>query len=202
MVPAHRVLPDIGIQKHRREDDNGELPLCPPSARRDPSAPRLPSSTRSSFHFFFFPLKYSLKYHLLSISRALFFFFTLFFSFFSLLFSFYFFFHLPPPPPNTRMFLRRVYQITRGDKRAKVRFLEGLDNWGAIKEMKRMTENQRLLSDGGTPSGEAGLGPFGRGRLYFSLGAFGFLPTFFSQVLKSGLWGRPWHRCSFWWGTE
>lgn len=61
------------------------------------------------------------------------------------------------------MFLRRVYQITRGDKRAKVRFLEGLDNWGAIKEMKRMTENQRLLSDGGTPSGEAGLGPFGRG---------------------------------------
>lgn len=129
------------------------------------------------------------------------FFFLLSFSlFFPCFFLFIFFSTFPPP--NTRMFLRRVYQITRGDKRAKVRFLEGLDNWGAIKEMKRMTENQRLLSDGGTPSGEAGLGPFGRGRLYFSLGAFGFLPTFFSQVLKSGLWGRPWHRCSFWWGTE
>ena len=140
-------------------------------------APRAPAGTpplRASLpqhapHSTLFSLKYSLKYHLLSISRALFFY-SIFLFFFLAFFFFLFFFSLlspllspPPPPHQTRMFLRRVYQITRGDKRAKVRFLEGLDNWGAIKEMKRMTENQRLLSDGGTPSGEAGLGPFGRG---------------------------------------
>lgn len=67
-----------------------------------------------------------------------------------------------------------------------------------------MTENQRLLSDGETPSRKARVGGLSAAAALFVfwwLAALVSFPLFFSQVLKSGLWGKAKQRRSVLGGT-